>query len=66
MKIQNKHNQDTFEVYGVQRDHQVMASNGWSQVVTWFLVFDNERGWWWVNGDDFIPWTDGLRGPITL
>lgn len=65
MKIQNKHAQEVFVVHGVQRDHQVMASNGWSQVITWFLVFDDKEGWLWLNGRDFIPWTD-TAGPVSI
>jgi len=61
MQIKRKSDDKVFDVYGVCRDVQTMVARGWSETVTYFLIWESED-WWWVMGRDYIPYdTTGPR-----
>ena len=54
MKIKRKSDDKVFRVYGAVRDVQEMPAVGWSETVTWFLIWE-DNGWWWVRGAVYVP-----------
>jgi len=58
MYIRHKRDKYIYRVYGVSREVQQMPTRGWTEVVTWFLIWDkndttNQMDWRWVNGSEY-------------
>lgn len=61
MEILRKSDNMVFTVYGAVREVQRMPATGWSEVVTWFLIWEKNPvngtdDWSWVLGKDFVPY----------
>ncbi len=61
--IRRKSDGEVFPVYGTERDVQQMPARGWTETVTWFLIWDkNEYNgqyeWVWVTGTMYEPYTE--------
>ena len=63
MQIKRKSDDKVFDVYGVCRDVQTMVARGWSETITWFLIWDTvtatgQGDWCWVTGAQYVPYSN--------
>jgi hypothetical protein len=58
MEIKRKSDGLTFWICGVSREVQQMPARFSSEVVTWFLIWDNQ--WVWVKAEDYEPYDSGF------
>ena len=57
MRIARVSDQMVFEVFGTDRDRQVMPARNFAETVTWFLIWEHGM-WQWVQGQHYVPYVE--------